>query len=226
MNLFPESRPARTLDLTSLQERRPYLLGKACLDLVGACLLLLVLSPVMAVIAILVKVTSPGPVVFRQERVGQGGRLFTLYKFRTMNDGVDTSLHELYISTFIKGEGSERPIAKLPNDSRITPLGRALRKSSLDELPQLFNVLRGDLSLVGPRPAIPYEVRRYEQWHLQRLSVRPGITGLWQVSGRSRVSFHQMVCLDLKYVEERSLRLDLWILLKTVPTVIRGKGAG
>jgi lipopolysaccharide/colanic/teichoic acid biosynthesis glycosyltransferase len=210
----------------SPRRKRLFLLSKTCIDLIGACLLLLVFAPVMVAIAVLIKLDSSGPVLFRQRRVGQGGRTFLLYKFRTMYDGADTSVHERHIRSFIKMRGSGVPALKLPNDSRVTKLGRIMRKSSLDELPQLFNVLRGELSLVGPRPPIPYEVQEYEEWQLQRLQVKPGITGLWQVTGRSRVSFSDMVSLDMKYIEEQSLILDLWILLRTIPAVISGKGAG
>lgn len=204
-----------------------YLVSKRCLDVLGAILLLAVSAPFMAVIAILIKFDSPGPVLFRQERVGKGGKRFVFYKFRTMHHGADTSVHRNYVTQFINGGASAiGPVAKLRDDPRITGVGRILRKSSLDELPQLLNVLRGHLSLVGPRPPIPYEVEEYRDWHRRRLDVKPGITGLWQVVARSQASFDQMVELDIKYIEERSLFLDIWILLVTIPAVIGGKGAG
>ncbi len=205
---------------------RIYGVGKSCMDIFGALFLLALLSPLMGVIALLIKLDSPGPVLFRQERLGRGGKRFIIYKLRTMHDRADTTVHERYVRSLIKGEGSGCAIAKMVDDHRVTRLGRALRKSSLDELPQLVNVLKGDLSLVGPRPAIPYEVEEYKDWHFSRLQVKPGITGLWQATARGRASFDQMVQLDLTYINKRSLFFDIWILLKTIPAVIHGRGAG
>lgn len=202
-----------------------YAACKRVLDVTGAILMLLLLSPVMLACAILIKLDSPGPVIFRQQRVGQGGKLFTCLKFRTMYADADQSLHKQYVLALMKAENDahlrgEDGLYKLPQDPRVTRVGRWLRRTSLDELPQLWNVLRGEMSLVGPRPPIPYEVEHYKPEHMQRLLVKPGITGLWQVKGRNRTTFEQMVALDLEYVRKRGLMLDLWILLMTLPVVL------
>ncbi len=203
---------------------------KRAIDIIGSALLLILTLPLFVVIAIAVKVTSKGPVFFQQQRVGQHGRYFTFLKFRSMRDRNDHSVHRQYVTQLIAGNaeriaqnGSGEGVYKLTNDSRITPLGRFLRKTSLDELPQLLNVLRGEMSLVGPRPPIPYEVAAYQTWHRRRvLQVKPGITGLWQVTGRSRVSFDEMVRLDLQYANFWSLLLDFKILMRTPAAVIKG----
>jgi lipopolysaccharide/colanic/teichoic acid biosynthesis glycosyltransferase len=187
----------------------------------------------MAIIAVLVKLDSPGPVLFNQTRLGLGGRPFRFYKFRTMYDGVDHEIHRQYVQSFIRqnspasgpSTATGSPYYKLTNDPRITPIGRLLRKTSLDELPQIFNVIKGEMSLVGPRPPLPYEVTEYQEWHRARLNVTPGITGLWQISGRSRMPFDEMVRLDLEYIARRSLWLDLSILIRTVPAVLSSAGA-
>ena len=204
---------------------------KRALDIAGSALLLALLSPLMLAVAVLIKVKSPGPVLFRQERVGQRGRRFIVLKFRTMLANADDSLHQAFAADFIAGGGEftapngER-LFKRPNDPRVTPFGRMLRRTSLDELPQLWNVLRGDMSMVGPRPPIPYEVERYQPWHWRRvMEAKPGLTGLWQVEGRSRTNFDGMVRLDLRYVRTRSFANDLRILLATPRAVITGKGA-
>ncbi len=179
-----------------------------------------------ALIVGLIRRGSRGPAVFRQERAGLEGRPFVFYKFRTMTHRNDDSIHRAYSEKLINGwaakDGSRS--FKMKDDPRVTRFGRFLRKSSLDELPQLFNVLRGDMSLVGPRPPIEYEIEHYQEWHKQRLEAKPGITGLWQVSGRSQVPFDEMVMLDIHYTENWSLLLDLKILLKTIPVVIFGVG--
>lgn len=207
---------------------------KRSMDIAGSLLLLAALSPLLAVIALAVKLTSRGPVLFRQQRVGQFGRRFTFLKFRSMHPKNDASVHREYVKSLIAGgDGCDQSggngrtaVYKLTNDKRVTPVGRILRRTSLDELPQLINVLRGDMSLVGPRPAIPYEVEAYNIWHRRRvLAVKPGITGLWQVSGRSRVKFDDMVRLDLRYASSWSLWLDLKILLLTPRAVLSGDGA-
>ncbi len=204
---------------------------KRTMDIVGSLFALLIFSPLLAVIAAAVKLTSRGPVVFRQQRVGQYGRRFTFLKFRSMYSQNDTKVHEEYVKALIRGENGAKSekgetVFKLTNDPRITPLGRFLRRTSLDELPQFFNVLRGDMSLVGPRPPIPYEFSSYDIWHKRRLlAVKPGITGLWQVTARSRVGFADMVRLDLKYAQSHSLWLDLKILLHTPLAVLGGDGA-
>lgn len=216
---------ALELPLLERSDLRLYAICKRALDLVGAVLMLVLLSPVMLICAVLIKLDSPGPVLFRQQRVGQGGRLFTCFKFRTMYVDADQSLHKQYVLALMAAEGDdslrdEHGLYKLPNDPRVTRIGRWLRRTSLDELPQLWNVLRGEMSLVGPRPPIPYEVEHYKPEQLGRLTVKPGITGLWQVKGRNRTTFEQMVALDLEYVRRRGLMLDLWILLMTLPVVL------
>lgn len=203
---------------------------KRAMDISVSLLMLLVCLPAFLAIALAVKATSRGPIFFRQKRVGQYGRTFTFLKFRSMYLNNDTSAHREYVSRLIAGNaervavnGKKDGVFKLANDKRITPLGKFLRKSSLDELPQLFNVLIGDMSLVGPRPPIPYELAAYQTWHRRRLlQVKPGITGLWQVTGRSRVSFDEMVRLDLQYATMWSPLLDLKILLQTPAAVVKG----
>jgi len=207
---------------------------KRAFDVTLSLLALILLSPVLLLIAALIKLDSRGPVLFRQERVGMDGRLFTLYKFRTMRADAEEQPHRELMAHLIRGalqvtgprtgqELSSPLYGKVPNDRRITRLGRWLRRWSLDELPQLFNVLKGEMSLVGPRPPIPYEVEHYSNWHRKRLDVKPGITGLWQVSGRNRLPFERMVELDLYYIEHWSLWLDVKILLKTIPAILRGE---
>jgi lipopolysaccharide/colanic/teichoic acid biosynthesis glycosyltransferase len=188
-------------------------------------------SPLLLAIAIAVKLSSRGPILFRQQRVGQYGRNFTFLKFRSMYVNNDNSVHQEFVKKLIAQDGATpaqegQGVYKLTNDKRITRIGGFLRRTSLDELPQLFNVLRGDMSLVGPRPPIPYELAAYQTWHRRRvLEVKPGITGLWQVTGRSRVKFDEMVRLDLRYATNWSPWLDLKILLKTPLAVIKGSGA-
>jgi lipopolysaccharide/colanic/teichoic acid biosynthesis glycosyltransferase len=189
--------------------------------------------PTMLLIGIAIKLTSKGPILFRQTRLGQYGTTFTFLKFRSMTAGNDSTIHEQFVKQLITGEAipsgasaNEPKRYKLTADPRITAVGRILRKTSLDELPQFFNVLKGEMSLVGPRPPIPYEFRCYGLWHKQRLmAVRPGITGLWQVEGRSRTSFEEMVRLDIRYARYWSLWLDIKILLQTPRAVISGAGA-
>jgi exopolysaccharide biosynthesis polyprenyl glycosylphosphotransferase len=197
------------------------------LDLIGGSLTLAVLSPLMLLVALAVRVTSPGPVFFRQMRVGMDGRPFMLLKFRTMSHNAATRVHEAYVTSFIHGEAAQvnDGLYKLVDDPRVTRVGRWLRRFSLDELPQLFNVIKGDMSLVGPRPALAFEVALYKEWHRRRLDVRPGMTGLWQVSGRNRMTFDEMAQLDLQYIENWSPLLYLTILGRTVPAVLR-KEAG
>jgi lipopolysaccharide/colanic/teichoic acid biosynthesis glycosyltransferase len=204
--------------------------GKRTLDIVGSALALVLLAPALIVIAALVKLTSPGPALFAQTRVGHRAKLFTARKFRTMHAHADPAVHREFVSRFIRAGGDDAPPAtgvfKLTNDLRITPLGRLLRKTSLDELPQLWNVLCGEMSLVGPRPPVPYEYAQYRPWHRRRvIDAKPGLTGLWQVTGRSRTTFDEMVRLDLRYARTRSFRTDLVIIGRTPPVVICGKGA-
>jgi lipopolysaccharide/colanic/teichoic acid biosynthesis glycosyltransferase len=200
-------------------------LDTACraLDIVATVLVVVVFAPLIVAIALLVKADSPGPVLFRQTRVGRGQRPFRVAKFRTMHHGADHDVHRDYMLALID---SGMPAPKLAGDTRVTRVGAFLRATSLDELPQLWNVLRGDMSLVGPRPPIPYEVERYPAHWFSRFAVKPGVTGLWQVNGRSEVSLEEMIELDLEYVRRRSVLLNLWILLRTVPAVLSRRGAG
>jgi lipopolysaccharide/colanic/teichoic acid biosynthesis glycosyltransferase len=207
---------------------------KRLIDIVGSILALIVFSPILLIIAVAIKATSKGPVFFKQQRVGQYGEQFTFLKFRSMQVDNDTSVHEEYVKKLIAGQaerrrpanGSGEGVYKLTDDDRITPVGTFLRRSSLDEFPQFLNVLKGDMSLVGPRPAIPYEVLAYQTWHRRRvLEVKPGITGLWQVNGRNRITFDEMVRLDLRYARAWSPWMDIKILLLTPRAVFLGEGA-
>jgi lipopolysaccharide/colanic/teichoic acid biosynthesis glycosyltransferase len=206
---------------------------KRAIDIIGSASILIILSPVLLAIAAAIKRSSPGGVIFRQERVGQHGVRFTLFKFRSMYADSDATPHKEFIKRYLAG-GSDAhadvaangAVYKLTKDSRVTPIGRFLRKTSLDEFPQLFNVLRGEMSLVGPRPPIPYELEGYAAWHRRRLlEAKPGVTGLWQVTGRSSLKFDDMVRLDLRYARGWSLWLDLKILLRTARVVLSGAGA-
>ena len=211
------------------QARKTAGLLKRVIDVVGAFVLLCLLAPILVLIALVIRLSSKGPVIFRQARVGQYGKLFNFWKFRTMHVDSDTAIHKEYVTNFISREqppAETGTVYKITNDPRVTPVGRFLRKTSLDELPQLWNVLYGDMSLVGPRPPLPYELECYELWHRRRiLEVKPGITGLWQVTGRSRTTFNEMVRLDLRYVQQWSIWLDLKILLQTPKAVLMGGGA-
>ena len=193
---------------------------KRAMDFGVAALGLVVTAPLAAAIAAAIRLDSPGPILFRQERVGRDGRTFMCYKFRSMSADA-----EVVRSALAEKNEASGPLFKIRDDPRLTQVGRALRRTSLDELPQLWNVVRGEMSLVGPRPPMPCEVQEYDDWHLRRLEVSPGLTGLWQVSGRSELTFEEMVMLDLFYAENWSLGLDLQILVRTVPTVLRGTGA-
>ena len=228
---FPDFSP---LDLDGPTKFRGFqIILKKVMDILGSLIGLILFSPLMLSTAIAIKITSPGPIIFKQTRFGKKGVRFPFYKFRSMYWNVDDHIHREYVTNLIKGnlekinqgDGNE-PIYKMKSDPRVTPVGKIIRKTSIDELPQFFNVLKGEMSFIGPRPPIPYEVEKYEPWHLRRiLEVKPGITGLWQVDGRSRTSFDDMVRLDLKYAQNWSLWLDLKILLKTVRAVIHPQGA-
>ncbi len=193
---------------------------KRAMDVAIATLALIVLAPLMGLIALAIKLDSPGPVLLRQVRIGRHGKPFVCYKFRSMRVGAEQELERLQAFNEARG-----PIFKMRNDPRRTRVGRILRRLSLDELPQLLNVLKNEMSLVGPRPPLPHEVERYEPWHRRRLEVAPGMTGLWQVSGRSNLTFDEMVLLDIWYIENWSLWLDVKILLRTIPAVLLGVGA-
>lgn len=200
------------------------------LDIVVAGALLLLLSPLLLIVALLVKRDSPGPALFRQRRLGKDLKPFRVCKFRTMDNGASPEAHKAYVERMIREEeadesGVPKPMMKLQRDPRITKIGAFLRKTSIDELPQLWNVLVGEMSLVGPRPPIQYEVDAYPARAFRRFAVRPGVTGLWQVSGRSLITFAEMIDLDTEYVERRSLLLNLKIIILTIPTVLGAKGA-
>jgi exopolysaccharide biosynthesis polyprenyl glycosylphosphotransferase len=244
VHLIPESwdthRPDRVADIKMVQEhsrktsknRLPIILKRG-IDIVGSCILLLAFSPLLAAIALAIKLGSKGPVIFEQERVGWLGRRFKCLKFRTMYANNDPKIHREYVERLITAEAAkengteaEPVVYKITSDPRVTPIGKFLRKTSLDEFPQFWNVLRGEMSLVGPRPPVPYEFELYDAWHRRRVfEMKPGVTGLWQVSGRSRVSFDDMVRLDLRYSQRWSLWLDLKILLATPLAALKGDGA-
>ena len=229
-----QSNPTLYPDLK--KRNRTTRLGRAIkrgMDILGSLLLLVLSSPLFFLVAAAIKLTSKGPILFRQPRIGEQGIPFTFLKFRSMYIDNDSSQHKEYVRQLIAGQAVKHPtngtgegIFKLTNDSRITPVGSFLRRTSLDELPQFINVLRGEMSLVGPRPPVIYEVESYALWHRRRLlEAKPGITGLWQVYGRSRVGFDDMVRLDLRYARNCSPWLDLKILLQTPRAVIEGNGA-
>ncbi|HUV68963.1 MAG TPA: sugar transferase [Terracidiphilus sp.] len=228
------SNPALYPDLISAgRSKRTLLLVKRAIDITGSALALILCSPFFLVIALAVKLTSKGPVLFRQQRVGQYGQCFTFLKFRSMYVNNDHRVHQQFVTELISNEAKHEPsdgngkaLYKLKDDKRITRVGKFLRRTSLDELPQLLNVLKGEMSLVGPRPAIPYELAAYQIWHRRRvLEAKPGITGVWQIAGRSRVRFDEMVRMDLRYAMAWSPWLDLKILFLTPLAVIRGSGA-
>jgi len=191
------------------------------LDLVATVALVLLLAPLLLLIALIIKLDSPGPVLFRQQRVGRGRRNFLVAKFRTMQHGADHDVHRDYMLALIE---SGTPAPKLAGDARVTRFGAFLRRTSLDELPQLWNVLRGEMSVVGPRPPLPREVVGYDIWHRRRLSMKPGITGLWQVAARRDPDFDRWVRLDLDYIDHWSLWLDLKIVARTIPAMLTGEG--
>ncbi|MFC1704264.1 sugar transferase [Candidatus Omnitrophota bacterium] len=213
-----EGFPLLTFETTFAMEWQLFI--KRSIDLVASGLGIVFLSPLFLLVSIIIKTTSPGPVFFKQRRVGLNGRIFTLFKFRSMYKNAQEKLKELEHLNEASG-----PVFKIKDDPRITPIGRFMRKTSIDELPQLFNVFMAQMSLVGPRPPIPSEVRKYRLWQRRRLSMRPGITCLWQVSGRSKISFERWMELDLEYIDHWCLRLDFNILMKTIPAVTAGVGA-
>ena len=217
----------RPIESTKTQKRYDFF--KRVIDLAVTSMVLPMMLPVMAFIALLIRFDSPGPALFKQKRVGKDGRVFRIYKFRTMTHNLDNSRHQSFMKAFVQGEiGSEKAdkaVFKPFTDSQVTRIGRILRKTSLDELPQLINILKGDMSLIGPRPNVLWEVEAYKGWHMERLSVLPGITGLAQVNGRSAISFDTIVRYDIEYARNKSLWLDLQILWKTFTSVVAGKGA-
>jgi lipopolysaccharide/colanic/teichoic acid biosynthesis glycosyltransferase len=225
--------PALYPDLFEVvRKRRASLFLKRAMDIAGSSAALICLSPIFLVLAVLVKATSKGPILFRQQRVGQYGVPFMFLKFRSMIASTDAKLHEKYVKDFIVGkasmrrDGNQKVVFKITNDPRVTWIGRFMRRTSLDEIPQFWNVLTGEMSLVGPRPPIPYELEVYGLWHRRRLlEAKPGITGLWQIHGRSRTTFDDMVRLDLQYSRTWTPLLDLRILLRTPRAVLSGDGA-
>ena len=228
-----QSDPFPFIHETSIQPTQFKQLIKRGIDIIGSLAGILLFSPIMLLTALAVKSTSEGPIIFKQTRLGKRGAPFIFYKFRSMYCNMDDRIHREYVTDLIQGNhekinngDGKNPLYKIKSDPRITQVGRIIRKTSIDELPQLFNVLKGEMSLVGPRPPLPYEAEKYESWHLRRiLEAKPGITGLWQVEGRSKTSFDDMVRLDLRYVQNWSLMLDLKILIKTIKEVLHSSGA-
>ena len=213
--------PAPALLAGSIAEETLYTrYGKRCLDIAGSLVCLLLVLPFLPLIALAIKGTSKGPVLYRSIRLGKDGQPFVFYKFRSMVDGAHESRNFLLHLNEVEG-----PVFKIARDPRVTLVGRFLRRTSIDEIPQLFNVLRGDMTLVGPRPPIPEEVEKYEPWQRRRLDVKPGITCLWQISGRSKLGFDEWMRLDIQYIQNQSFLLDLKILLRTFPAVISREGA-
>jgi lipopolysaccharide/colanic/teichoic acid biosynthesis glycosyltransferase len=219
----------------SARQRGLALACKRTIDVLLSVVLLVALAPLLAVVAVAIRSETPGPVLFRQTRIGRGGRPFTMVKFRSMTIDADPDLHERFVTQLLRapevpvghadGTDATGPVFKLTTDPRVTRTGAMLRRLSLDELPQLWNVIRGDMSLVGPRPDVPYAVAEYEDWAWRRFEVLPGLTGLWQVTGRGTLSPAEMLRLDVLYVDRWSLRLDLRLLLATIPTVLRRTGS-
>jgi lipopolysaccharide/colanic/teichoic acid biosynthesis glycosyltransferase len=220
--------PASSLIVPVVPTRAGYRIAKRGLDLVASLLGLVLVSPILLLVAAAVKLESRGPVLFRQERLGLGGRPFIVFKFRTMFSSAPEERHRDHVRELIRPDASEQSAtgeAWLPirSDPRVTRLGAFLRRSHLDEFPQLINIVRGEMSLVGPRPPIPYEVEVYQPWHLRRLSVIPGLTGLWQATGWGRLSFDEGVTLDLEYIDRRSFWLDLRLILRTLWQIVIGR---
>ena len=222
------ARGAFPLAPVSTGSRYASITAKRAVDIVFSLAVMVLGLPFYALIAALIKLTSEGPVLFVQDRLGRDGRPFKFYKFRTMLVDCTDAQHRNFAEDFIKGrlmnDEENGRVFKLKNDPRVTAIGRFLRRTSLDELPQFINVLRGEMTLVGPRPPLAYELAHYKEWHRGRLAVKPGLTGLWQVSGRSTVPFDEMVMLDLYYIENWSLALDMKIILRTVPVMVFGVG--
>jgi lipopolysaccharide/colanic/teichoic acid biosynthesis glycosyltransferase len=203
-----------------LNDTLAYIAGKRLFDLAVGLLVFVFVIPIVPLIALMIKLDSPGPVFYRQDRIGRGGRPFRFYKFRSMYREADRRRTELE-----SRNEQEGPVFKIKADPRITPVGQFLRRSSVDEIPQILNVLRGEMSIVGPRPPLPVEVARYQPWHRRRLDVKPGITCLWQIAGRSQIGFDEWMRLDMEYLRTRSLRTDIAIFLKTLPAVMARRGA-
>jgi lipopolysaccharide/colanic/teichoic acid biosynthesis glycosyltransferase len=218
-------RPVAVGGVSSLTGR----LAKRLLDLAVATACLIMVSPLLVTVAVAIRFTTPGPALFRQTRLGRDRRPFVLYKFRTMYEGSPDTIHREYVRKLLTEnqppDGGRNGVFKLERDTRITPVGRLLRRASIDELPQLLNVIRGDMSLVGPRPALPWEAEMFDAVFFGRFVVPPGLTGLWQVSGRNGLTMRQGLELDIEYVRRQSMAFDLWILFKTLPVVLSTRGA-
>jgi lipopolysaccharide/colanic/teichoic acid biosynthesis glycosyltransferase len=207
------------------QDGKKYILIKRIIDIFGAIVAIIIFSPLMMISAILIKFTSKGPVIFTQERYCKNNKKFSMLKFRSMLTTNDHKVHREFVKELINGNNCDKKVYKLIDDPRITPIGNILRKTSLDEFPQFFNVLKGELSLVGPRPPIEYEIKEYSKWQKERLSVNQGITGMWQIFGRSQLPFDKSCFLDIYYAENQSIWLDIHLLALTLPTIVFGKGA-
>ena len=218
--VYSKEPAASIIELQTARESRTYLAMKRATDFTVALFLLCLFLPIVPIVAILIKLDSSGPILFKQKRIGRNGKTFDFYKFRSMVSGAENGIGALRPLSGVDG-----PVFKIKDDPRITRVGRFLRRSSLDELPQLINVLRGDMSIVGPRPNLPSEVSQYLPWQKRRLDVTPGITCFWQIAGRSHIGFQEWMRLDLEYVRKRSYVTDLKIMFKTVPAVIARKGA-
>ena len=218
-------------DLRARRKTRMYPIVKRGAEVILAIVLLIAISPLLLALAVLIVLDSPGSVFFRQIRIGKDGKPFKFYKFRSMYTNIDRSGHEAFLKAFVNGHAGEGAEANEHQDfkpikvNQVTGIGRLLRKTSMDELPQVFNIIKGDMSFIGPRPNVPAEVGEYKDWHKRRLGVLPGITGLAQINGRSKISFDQIVRYDLEYVENESLVLDLQVLWRTVPAVLKARGA-
>jgi lipopolysaccharide/colanic/teichoic acid biosynthesis glycosyltransferase len=235
--LVAEERRLHTVNELARPKRVRFARLERAMDVVAASILLLVTAPLMAIVAILVRAESPGPAIYRGRRLGLAGQPFTVFKFRSMRTDTDDELHRRYVLGLLRAESKDHQHSggspagdnvvafKLQNDPRVTRVGRWIRATTLDELPQLVNVLRGEMSLVGPRPEVPYALEGYEAWQHERFSVRPGLTGLWQVSGRGDLSPREMLALDVEYARRRSLRLYVAIVARTIPAVLQRKGA-
>jgi lipopolysaccharide/colanic/teichoic acid biosynthesis glycosyltransferase len=232
---FPNNKATMKTTKTTEKEKSGrtsgYELWKNIFDRVLALMFLVTLSPLFAFIAIVIKLDSRGKIIFCREQVGKNGKNFIMYKFRTMIADNDDKEYKSYLKKYIN-EGTPyttdengQPIYKVVNDPRVTRFGVWLRKSNMDELPQFFNVLKGDMSLVGPRPDVPFAVDMYQEWHRERLNIKPGLMGLWQVGNRKSASFEEMVCLDIEYIKKQSLILDVKIIMKTIITILRGDGS-
>jgi lipopolysaccharide/colanic/teichoic acid biosynthesis glycosyltransferase len=225
--IFPEDiKREHYPEIFTSKRKKQFHAMKRAIDIAGSLTAIVMLSPVLLAIALAVKLSSPGPVLFRQKRLGLLGKEFEFLKFRSMHAGNDPEIHRKYVESLIQGKQKGTGVFKIQNDPRVTRFGHFLRKSSLDELPQFLNVLKGEMSLVGPRPPIGYEMKKYSIWHKRRvLEVKPGITGLWQVMGRSRTTFDEMVRLDIRYINEQSPWLDTKIVLQTPRAVLSASGA-